>query len=167
VRRCYKLPPCPIEPMPASSKRDPMLTKAKSIGNCGSASVITYLRKGKNLLWNNNRERGVRRCERNNSADTKVSEKGGGGGPPGIRAEIPLQPMEKTMVRQTVLLQPVEFPVEQIYTCSPGRTPHQSRWMPKGGCDPMGSPCCSKLLPEPLDPWREEPMLEQVCWQDL
>ena len=53
-------------------------------------------------------ERGVRRCERNNSADTKVSEEGGGGGAPGTRAEIPLQPMVKTMVRQAVPLQPME-----------------------------------------------------------
>jgi len=50
----------------------------------------------------------VRICERNNSADTKVSEGGGGGGAPSSGAEIPLQPMEKTMVRQAVPLQPVE-----------------------------------------------------------
>ena len=44
-------------------------------------------------------EREVKRCERNNSADTKVSEEGGGGSGPGAGAEIPLQPMVKTMVR--------------------------------------------------------------------
>ena len=33
---------------------------------------------------------------------TKVSEEGGRGGAPGTRAEIPLQPMEKTLVRQAV-----------------------------------------------------------------
>ena len=53
-------------------------------------------------------ERGVRRCERNSSADTKVSEEGGGGGAPGAGAEIPLQPIVKTMVRQAVPLQPME-----------------------------------------------------------
>ena len=53
-------------------------------------------------------ERGVRRCERNNSADTKVREEEGGGGAPGAGAEIPLQPMVKTMVRQAVPLQPME-----------------------------------------------------------
>ena len=53
-------------------------------------------------------ERGLRRCERNNSADTKVSEEGGGGGAPGAGAEIPLQPVGKTMVRQAVPLQPME-----------------------------------------------------------
>jgi len=46
-------------------------------------------------------------CERNNSADTKVSG-GGGGGTPGAGAEIPLQPMEQTMVRQAGPLQPME-----------------------------------------------------------
>ncbi|PKU38822.1 protein pxr1-like [Limosa lapponica baueri] len=42
-------------------------------------------------------ERGVRICESNNSADTKVSEEGGGGDAPSARAEIPLQPVVKTM----------------------------------------------------------------------
>ncbi|KAK4819386.1 hypothetical protein QYF61_003657 [Mycteria americana] len=45
---------------------------------------------------------------RNNSADTKVSEEGEGGGAPGTRAEIPLQPLVQTMVRQAVPLQPME-----------------------------------------------------------
>jgi len=41
----------------------------------------------------------VRRCERNNSADTKVREEGGGGGAQDAGAEtFPLQPMMKTMV---------------------------------------------------------------------
>jgi len=53
-------------------------------------------------------ERGVRICGRSNPADTKVSEEGGGEGAPGARAEIPLQPMVKTMVRQAVPLQPME-----------------------------------------------------------
>ncbi|KAK4823596.1 hypothetical protein QYF61_003796 [Mycteria americana] len=41
-------------------------------------------------------------------ADTKVSEEGGAGGAPGAGAEIPLQPVVKTMVRQAVPLQPME-----------------------------------------------------------
>jgi len=47
-------------------------------------------------------------CERDNSADTKVSEEARGGGMPGAGSEIPLQPVEKTMVRQSVLLQPMK-----------------------------------------------------------
>jgi len=54
-------------------------------------------------------ERGVRICDRNNSADTKVSEAGGEGDAPGAEAEIPLQPLEKTMVRQAVPLQPMDI----------------------------------------------------------
>ena len=51
----------------------------------------------------------MRICERHNPADTKVSEEGGGGGASGTRAEIPLQPMMKTTVKQVVLLHPMEF----------------------------------------------------------
>ncbi|GAB0203971.1 AN1-type zinc finger protein 5-like [Grus japonensis] len=54
------------------------------------------------------------------------------------RADIHLQPMEDPMSEQ------VEAP--------------------EGGCDPMGSLCWSKLLAGPVDPWREEPMPEQVFW---
>jgi len=51
----------------------------------------------------------VRLRERNNSAETKVSEEGGGGGAPGTGADIfPLQPVTKTMVRQAVALQSME-----------------------------------------------------------
>jgi len=45
VRSCKKLPPCVIKPVPAGSKMDPPLTKAKPISDGGGASVITYLRK--------------------------------------------------------------------------------------------------------------------------
>jgi len=47
----------------------------------------------------------VRLCEACNSADAKVSAEGGGGGAPGARTEIPLHPVEHTMVRQAVPLQ--------------------------------------------------------------
>jgi len=40
-------------------------------------------------------------CERNNSADTKLSEEGGGEGAPGTRAEVPLQPVDNTNLRQS------------------------------------------------------------------
>ncbi|GAB0184744.1 hypothetical protein GRJ2_000939700 [Grus japonensis] len=96
--------------MPASSKTDPLLAKAEPISNGGSASGITELRREKKNLGATflQPERGVRRCERNNSADTKVSAEGGGGRAPGTGAEIPLQPVEKTMVRQAVPLQPMK-----------------------------------------------------------
>ena len=50
----------------------------------------------------------MRKCERKSPADTKISEEGGGVDAPGARAEIPLQPVVKTMVRQAVRLQPME-----------------------------------------------------------
>jgi len=53
-------------------------------------------------------ERGVRICESNNSADTRVNEDGGGGDAPGTGAKIPLQPVKKNMVRQVVPLHPME-----------------------------------------------------------
>jgi len=46
-------------------------------------------------------------------------------------------------------------------------TPHQSRWMLKGSCDPVGIPHWSRLLPVPTDLWREGPTLKQVYWQGL
>jgi len=44
VRSCEKLPSCLIEPVPASSKTDPLLAKVKPIINSGSASGITHPR---------------------------------------------------------------------------------------------------------------------------
>ncbi|GAB0209984.1 acid sphingomyelinase-like phosphodiesterase 3b [Grus japonensis] len=140
--------------MPAGSKTDPPLAKAEPISDGGSASVITYLRRGgENLLHNSSQKRGVRICERNNSADTKVSEEGGGGGAPGTRAKIPLQPMVKTMVKQAVPLQPMEVNSgADIHPAACGG-PHTGA----GGC----------ALKEAVTLWREDLTLEQVCWQDL
>ncbi|TRZ07264.1 hypothetical protein HGM15179_019843 [Zosterops borbonicus] len=54
-------------------------------------------------------EKCKRRTYENNYADTKISEEGGRGGAPGTRAKIPLQPVVKTMVKQTVPLYPMEI----------------------------------------------------------
>jgi len=105
VRSCEKLPLCPVKSVPAGSKMDPTMVKAESISNSGSTSVITHLRRKKNPKLHN----GVLQLERGQHSDyTKVSEEGGGGGAPGATAEIPLQPVEKTMVSQAVHLQPME-----------------------------------------------------------
>ena len=45
IRSCKKLPPCVTEPVPAGSKTDLLLAKAKPISNGGSTSVI--FKKGK------------------------------------------------------------------------------------------------------------------------
>jgi len=77
VRSCQKLPPCLIKLVPAGSKTDLRLAKAKPISNGHSASRIAHLRSGEKPAQLQ-LERGMRICERNNSADTKVSEEGGG-----------------------------------------------------------------------------------------
>ena len=76
VRSCWKLPPCPLEPVPPGSKTD--LPLAKAISDGCSASGTMYLRK-KKILHNGilQQEGGVRRCERNNSAATKANAEGG------------------------------------------------------------------------------------------
>ncbi|OPJ68494.1 hypothetical protein AV530_006123 [Patagioenas fasciata monilis] len=87
---------------------DLSLAKDEPISDDGSASEMTYLRKGKKLLRKRQPEEGVRIWERNSPADTKVTEEGGGGDVPGARAEIPLQSMVKAIMRLTVPLQPME-----------------------------------------------------------
>ncbi|GAB0179480.1 AN1-type zinc finger protein 5-like [Grus japonensis] len=143
--------------MPAGSKMDLLLAKAKPISNKGSASAITYLRKEK-------KKKGAAAF----AAGDNVSEEGGEVGAPATGAEIPMQLVEKTMVRQAVPLQPMEVNGGADIHMQPMEdpTPEQVN-APKGGCDPMGSPCWSRLLAGPVALWREEPMPEQVCWQDL
>jgi len=64
----------------------------------------------------------VRICERNNSADTKVSE-GEGRVAPGVGADVPLQPLEQTVVRQAVPLQPMEVHGGADLHLQPGEDP--------------------------------------------
>jgi len=45
MRSCQKLPSCLMEPMPAGSKTDLPLAKAKPISDSGSAAGITDLRR--------------------------------------------------------------------------------------------------------------------------
>ena len=59
MRSCEKLPPCLTKPVPASSKMDTPLAKAKTIIDGGSTSGITDLRRGrkKNAVRRQLRER--------------------------------------------------------------------------------------------------------------
>ncbi|KAK4810940.1 hypothetical protein QYF61_013348 [Mycteria americana] len=158
----------PIEPVPVGSKTDPPLAKAEPVSNGGSASVITYLRRGKKLLRNSSWERGVRICERNNSADTKVSEEGGGGGAPGTGAEIPLQHVVKTMVKQVVPLQPMEVHSgADIHTAACGG-PHARAggYAPKEVVIPWRA-CAGAGSWQDLWPCGGDPTLEQVFCKDL
>ncbi|GAB0203369.1 AN1-type zinc finger protein 5-like [Grus japonensis] len=76
--------------------------------------------------------------------------------------------MAKTMVKQGFLLQPMEDDGGANIHLQPMEDSMMEQvFAPEGGYDPVGSSCWSKLLAGPVDPWREEPMPEQVCWQDL
>lgn len=69
--------PCPMEPMPASSKTEPPLVKV-DISDGDSTSGITYFRKGKSCHTTaTSAEKGVRIYEINSPADTKVSKEEG------------------------------------------------------------------------------------------
>lgn len=85
---CEELPraaPCQTQLVPDSYPVDPLLVKAEPITKASGTSVKTYLRKDKLLLSSVC----VCVCERggsvrNNPADTKVKEGGGGGAGTGI-----------------------------------------------------------------------------------
>lgn len=57
LRSCLKLPWCPTKPVPASSRMAPLLAKLEPIGDVGSASVKTHLRRGKTVLQQQPEER--------------------------------------------------------------------------------------------------------------
>jgi len=85
-----------------------------------------------------------------------------------LEKSSPLQLVMKTAVRQVVPLQSLEVHSgAEIHLQPMEGTPHRSRWMPEGSNDPMGSSRWSRLLPGPVDPWKEEPKPEPVCWQGL
>ncbi|GAB0189733.1 acid sphingomyelinase-like phosphodiesterase 3b [Grus japonensis] len=119
---------------------------------------------------------------RNSPADTQAREEGGGGGSSGSTAETPLQPVEKTVEKQIVPLQPIKDhtgadihtaahgdpTLEQISTQQPKEDhtrvdihtaaqggPHQSGY-------PHGSP--RRTTPERISTRqpKEDRMLEQV-----
>lgn len=90
-------------------------------------------------------------CERNNSADCKVSEERGKGVASSVRAEIPLQPMGKTVVnwQETAPLQPMEVlrGANGLLQLMEDTTLEQMN-APEGGCGCVGSPSCSRVLPK-------------------
>ncbi|KAJ7415730.1 protein pxr1-like [Willisornis vidua] len=105
-----------------------LLAKAEPISNGGSAFETEGLRREKRPAQQQfHLQRGVRICESNNSADTRVSEEGGAGDAPGAGADspaahgaahdetaVPLQPME-IHGRAEIHLQPLEDSVlEQV-----------------------------------------------------
>lgn len=71
---------------------DSPLAMAKMTSNDCSTSAMIYVRSGESCYV-----RGVRKCEKNNTAGTQVGAEGGEGGAPGARAEFPPHSMVKTM----------------------------------------------------------------------
>jgi len=81
---------------------------------------------------------------------------------------LPYSLWRKTMVRQTVPLQPMEVHGGADIHLQPVKDPNPEQLDgPTKGCNPVERPHWSRLLAEPVDPWREDPTLEQVFWQDL
>jgi len=94
----------------------------------------------------------------NNSTGTEVCE-GGGGGAQGARADAPAACGDHAEAGCPSAAHG-GLTLEQISTCSPWRTPHRSRWIPEGDCDPMEGPHWRRVLEGFVDPRREEPTLE-------
>lgn len=76
-------------------------------------------------MQRNNGEREGSKGERyeRTSETPRSVKKEVGGGMLGIGTEIPLQPMEKVMVKQVVLLEPMEIHSGVNPPCSPWRIP--------------------------------------------
>ena len=91
-------------------------------------------------------------------------KKEGGRGAQDTGAEsLPLQLVMKIMVRQVH-----GGPRWSRYPpVAHGRDPTPEQVNSWSSLWPRGSLHWSRLLPGPADPWREEPTLEQVCWQDF
>ncbi|XP_027506192.1 uncharacterized protein LOC113950476 [Corapipo altera] len=145
----------PIESMPDGSRMDLPLAKAMLISDSGSTSRITKLNVEveKPVQQKLQLEGGVRTCERNSPADTQVSTEGGAGGVPGTRVEISLQPIRKTMVKQTVPLQPMEVHGEAEIHLQPML---EQAVTLQEACTGAGSW-------QDLQTHGQEPTLEQIC----
>ncbi|TRZ08095.1 hypothetical protein HGM15179_019014 [Zosterops borbonicus] len=105
-------------------------------------------------------ERGVRLCERSNSADTKVSEEGGRGCAAGTEAEIPLQPMVKTIVMQVVSLLPMDIHGgAEVYSAARGGLHDRARGFDQkkvAACRELGKTC------DPVERTHAEAVLERL-----
>lgn len=122
----------------ARSKMDPPQATAEPITYVGDTSEKTYLRKKKipHRQWGLSKKERVR----NNPANNKVWEERVGESALCAGAGICPLPIERTMV-------------EQVFSCSLWRTPHQSRWIcPEETVACVGDPTLEKVYPEGLQP---------------
>jgi len=92
-----------MKPVPAGSKMDPLLPKAKPVSDGGSASVKTCLRRGKKDPI---KGQSGERSEKETTLQTprSVKKEGGGGAQDAGAESLPLQLVMKTTVRQVVPL---------------------------------------------------------------
>ncbi|KAJ7413917.1 hypothetical protein WISP_87613 [Willisornis vidua] len=141
-----------MEPTPAHSKAGLLLDKAEHISDNGSIHGIKIM-KGKKLLCKSKLqlERRVRIWVRNSPAYTTVSEEGGERVLQVPEQRFLLQPMVRTLVRQRCPCSLGSSTAAQRSACSLWRTPYCSRWMPEGGCDPMGGPQWIRFLSGPVE----------------
>lgn len=141
-KRGQKLFPCLSEPMPDSSKLDPLLAKAEPIRDDNNASVITYLRRQNSYCpggieiekWGviiyETAQQTPSSVEKEAQAVLQVLDRdfpADHGADHGV-ADVPVQPME--VHRDAGFhLQPLEEPCTRAGEC------------PKVGCNSMGNPC--------------------------
>lgn len=118
------------------------------------------------LLSTNNYAHGRKewkKCVRNSLAVTKVSGGDRGGDGPAAGAQIPVQPGVQSKVKQLCPCSPRRSIGVQRSPCSPRRRPVLEQGDAQGRLQPLGK----FTLAKPVAPWREEPTVQQVGWQDL
>lgn len=109
--------------------------------------------------------------ERSNPAETPRSvKKEVGGGVLGMGADIPLQPMEKVMVKEVVLLlEPMEVHSGADPPCSPWRIPCQRKWLcPEESCRLLAeTAACGEKPTQKLVLWQELQLVGDPWWNSL
>lgn len=157
LRRNQELPPYGPETFPAGSKKDLLLFKPEPLSNAGGISVIAYLQRvkkhGAAAAW----ERGVQKICKNSPADTKVREEGEGRGAPDAGAEVLLQPLEKDVMEQVVLLLPIED--------HGGAGEHALKESAINGKEPLRGACCLKGAAAPGAPMLELLLKNCTSWK--
>ncbi|GAB0177996.1 AN1-type zinc finger protein 5-like [Grus japonensis] len=138
--------------MPAGSKMDLLLAKAKPISNGGSTSGITELRRGETAVQQQLQpERGVEEVRGTTLQTPRSVKKEGRRLLQAPEQRSPCSPLVKTMVRQAVPLQPMEDDGGADIHLQPVENPTPEQVdAPEGGCDPVGSPRWSRLLAGPV-----------------
>lgn len=103
----------------SGSETDRLLSKAEPVSEAAGTLREKCLRRGKTCCVAIVRERNEAKNQQNSRpAGTKVNEEREGGGAPNTGAEVTLQPMEEAVLRQVVLLQPMEGHIRGDIHCA-------------------------------------------------